>query len=331
MATPLSKEWNSLSELIFVLRRDDFLTGSFEAEFRHPETGDSLGKSRMPPFLYRGEPAVYGSTMGGLWRAQSFLSHDDFECIERLVISAVSAFAEKSREALPFGEAVACAQHYGFFTPLVDFSSSLYVSAHFAVGSAAAEKPSDELKYGTFMRVNLRRAQEHLELLRPTALGGRFVRPSVQQAWTIEPPAAVGNREGERIEDDYWRNLKSGFFSEAGIIETFHWQRNPKQDPLFFNPWLDCPPDDPYVGWPVLLVNQFVEENGPLSDAVATLLLGRLPLYHMVCFSADDTPERDPNDGHVIAPSELFCAGVHPGRVWDREFLRRNWTKTQSR
>jgi hypothetical protein len=325
MATPLPQEWNSLSELIFALRRDDYLTGGFETELLNPETGASLGKARMPPFLYRGEPAVYDSTMGGLWRAQSFLSHDDFECIQKLVLSAAVSLSEKSREPLPFGEAIAYAQHYGFFTPLVDVSSSVYVSAHFAAGSNAAENPSDDSKYGTFMRINLRRAQQHLELLRPTMLGGRFARPSIQQAWTIEPPAAVGDREGERREDDYWRNLKSAFFSESGIIETLRWQRNPKQDPLFYNPFLNCPPDDPYIGWPVLLVNQFVEKNGPISNAVATLLLGRLPLYQMVCFSRDDGVS-EPNDGHVKVPSELFCAGVHPGRVWNREYLHRQWT-----
>ena len=330
MPATLPREWDSLSELLFALRRDEFLAGPFEAELLHPETGASLGRAQMPPFLYRGEPAFYPTTTGGLWRAQSVLSNEDFECAQQLVLSAAKDLAEKSHEGLPLGEAVAFAQHYGFFTPLLDCSSSLYVSAHFAVGPHAAATLADDGKSGCYMRINLRRAQDYLELLRPTWLGGRFKRPSLQQAWSLEPPAAVGDREGERREDDYWRNLKSGFFVDSGIVEIFRWRRKPEEDRLFYNPYFDCPPDDPFVGWPVLLVNGFVDQHGPISNGLATLLLERLPLYHMVCFSRSEVD--NPSDGDtIVVPPELFCSGVHPGRVWDREFLRKRWTEAPTR
>jgi hypothetical protein len=279
----------------------------------------------MPPFLYRGEAGVYPATMGGLWRAQTTLCNEDFECAQRLALYAAQHLAQKSREDLPLGEAVAFAQHYGFHTPLVDCSSSLYVSAHFAVGPDAGSILAEHGRVGCYIRINLRRVQEHLELLRPTMLGGRFKRPSIQQAWTVEPPAAVGDSEGELREDPCWRNLKSAFFVDSGIVEIFRWKRNPKEDAIFYNPYFDCPPEDPFVGWPVLLVNGFVNEFGPISDGLATLLLGRLPLYQMVCFDAEEVG----NPGEDVAvPSHLFCAGVHPGRVWDRELLRKQWTAT---
>lgn len=325
MPPRLPKEWNSLSELLFALRREEFLAGRFETHLRDPETGESRGKAWMPPFLYRGEPVVYPSTAGGLWRAQSLLSGEEFEYLQDLVFYAARDLAQKSSDQLPLGEAIAFAQHYGFFTPLVDFSDSLYVSAHFAVGSHASGGGDGAPELGCFIRIDLRRAQEYLALLRPTMLGDRFARPALQHAWTIEPPAAVGDKEGERREDDYWRNLKSPFFLESGILEVFHWRRNAQEDRLFFNPFLDCPAEDPYVGWPVLLVNGFVNSAGPMSERLATLLLGRLPLYQMVCFSRDDQSETPGIP--VTVPSQLYCVGVHPGRVWDGEYLYKQWTE----
>lgn len=329
MPVVLSSDWSSLSELLLALRRDEFLAGPFETELIHPETGVSLGTTQMPPFLYRGEPAWYPTTMGGLWRAQSALNSEEFQRLQEIVLSAAKNLKEKCREDLPFGEAIAFAQHYGFFTPLIDFSSSLYVSAHFAVGAQAAAAQAKDDAGGCYIRINLRRAQNHLDLLRPTWLGGRFKRPSLQHAWSLEPPAAVGDEKGERREEDYWRNLKSAFFVDQGIVEIFRWRRKPEEDRLFYNQYFDCPPDDPFTGWPVLFVNGFVAEHGAISDRLATLLLERLPLYHMVCFSRSEGDNTAGND-KIAVPSELFCAGVHPGRVWDRGYLYKLWTEAQT-
>src|SRR5262245_55171828 len=121
MQKRIPQDWNSLSELLFRLRHEEFLAGPFETELFHPETGANLGKAQSPPFLYRGEPAVYPSTMGSLWRAQSTFSSEDFEYTQQLVEYAAKTLSAKSREDLPFGEAVAYAQHYGFPTPLLDW------------------------------------------------------------------------------------------------------------------------------------------------------------------------------------------------------------------
>jgi hypothetical protein len=43
----------------------------------------------------------------------------------------------------------------------------------------------------------------------------------------------------------------------------------------------------------------------------------------MVCFSAEEVGNAVDN----ALPPQLFCAGVHPGRVWDREYLRKQWTE----
>jgi hypothetical protein len=73
------------------------------------------------------------------------------------------------------------------------------------------------------------------------------------------------------------------------------------------------------VAWPVLWINEFVEEEGPMSKNLADRLLERIDLYDVVGFFSEELAP-----GEV--PKKLTIIGIDPRRKWTKDHLRSRWT-----
>jgi hypothetical protein len=243
------------------------------------------------------------------------LSEPDVSYLDRLLSYAVNQLCKDFQ--VPEVEGYAYAQHYGLFTWMIDFTSSIEVAAHFSVG--AEDSALDD---GCILRADVSRLASHLDLLRPTRLARAFGRPFNQSAWTIEPPYAVNSPDDfESDESAQYRNLKSQLYREGGVFELFVWKRGPEDD-LRRIPNLECPPDDPYTGFMVLMVNEFVSEieRRPMSSGLADILLSRLPLYKVVGAAAQGEA---PTQG---LPRRIEVSRIDPRYTWSKRELRDLWT-----
>jgi len=143
---------------------------------REQEFDGKVIQTKLLKYLFRGEPAVYPTTLTSLRRAQAdpSLTREDWSILVGLVRLCRDVFGAAMGDGL---SGLAFAQHYGIPTTLLDVTNDPRVALHLA---AARSSMAEER---TFFRIDLERCGSTINV---AYTGHEFCRRGqVQSAWGL--------------------------------------------------------------------------------------------------------------------------------------------------
>jgi hypothetical protein len=240
----------------------------------------------VPRYLFRGEPASFESTWTTLWR---LVNNPDFEQLEKdRIIDAMCFVRERLRGPVTerrmsklFAEG--CCQHYGLPTGLIDFTSNLDVAASFAVLSKNASKQA-----GAIGVLDVQGARCGAEEIRFNLVD------LTRHPWTPRPrnQAAYGVRH---IESSGAADYKdSECCSDLGLTwYQFNHTANEQTWADRTSGLLDAS-TDVMAGLILLFLDEYVENEGPLSRKAAEWLANRVPCTLLVNCTPVNSSQEEP-------------------------------------
>jgi hypothetical protein len=267
----LERSFPSFRALADELRDDAQAT--FEHHWRNPlswrvSAPGKSGVSLVPKYLYRGEPDRFPSTLpnGGRVRKEKRFDKAQLKLLDELTELAAQVTNWRIDDRL---RSMGFAQHYGFPTYFVDFTSELGVALHFAAMTADEPGPSKRVVF----RLDLEAAVPKLypgggatpgDAFALDTLG--FTRPERQRAWVL-----CSQRRGVRFDLQRARFLRRH-------LAKYTIDAVDASDCL--KPELLSMDDDPFAAWPLALLRALkIVAGGGLPRELAEWVVDRVPLY----------------------------------------------------
>jgi hypothetical protein len=276
-----------------------------------------MQESKVPKYLFRGEPGVFASSLTSRGRIQAggMFNAEELAMLDELTSMAEAAWTLRTLDRF---RSLGWPQHYGMPTPYLDVTSDPSVAIHFAGWSTGSSRPPVRTLY----RLDLEAIDHKVyssEAPAPLSLAwiGQIycTRATRQSAWVL-------CSNDEKLEFDFQRSPHL-----SGAVERFTIDAVDAEG--FFDPTLLSAEDDAFAAWPLAVVRALkVSIEKPLTPRVAEWICNRIPLYEWTpCEVTYDGMGRGARLG-FLSPSQ---AAARDGRsyVADRTAVIAELTSTE--
>ncbi|MEM9387845.1 MAG: FRG domain-containing protein [Pseudomonadota bacterium] len=242
----------------------------------------------MPKYLFRGEPAVFPSTVSSWGRMQEgkiFTANEShvMTLLTELATVAINVYVTDPLRAIGWP------QHYGFPTYFIDVTSDPCVAMHFA---AAGASPNPRVVYRIDLEAIERKvygkAGKETPLMAAALDGLGHARAARQRAWVI----------GRRSESAYYDLQACPHVSR----HTVRYEVGDADAADYVQPDLLEADDDRHATWPLAILRAIKFcYAGPLPARVVEWICPRVPLF-------DPTPAKVTYDDQGRGQGVLFLS-----------------------
>lgn len=225
------------------------------------------GGESAPKYLYRGEPAIYSSSLPSRARINTTFDPAELELLDEL--TGLASWCWRVRFGDPF-RSIGWPQHYGFPTPVLDLTSDPLVALHFAADARASESTAPRIVYLLDLEAAVSKVYGPAGLATPLAAAGiahEFCNRALRQsAWVI------CNRDAEApLDFQQCEHL-------AGHVERF--TVDGRDAAAFVRPELLDASSDFFACWPLAVLRSFKASiERPLPRRLAEWIVGRIPIF----------------------------------------------------